>query len=74
MYGIAPQTPAAVVSSSPLPGVTGDDFGSGWRALVNPDNPLFWAGVLVLVTVGAASVAGSARLGPIRVSAGAGKG
>jgi hypothetical protein len=44
------------------------------RWLVSPQNPLFWFGALLLVTVGAAGVAGSVRLGPARVSGSVGKG
>lgn len=36
-------------------------------------NPLVWVGLFALVTVGAASVAGSVRLGKVKVSASAGK-
>jgi hypothetical protein len=73
MYGVTPQVSTQVLQPTTLPGTDGGDFGSGWRALVNPDNPLFWAGVLILATVGAAGVAGSARLGPARIAAGVGK-
>lgn len=73
MYGVTPQVPTQVMQATTLPGTSGDDFGSGWRAMVNPNNPLFWAGVLILATVGAAGVAGSAKLGPVRISGGVGK-
>lgn len=36
-------------------------------------NPLVWIGLFALVTVGAASAAGSVRLGKVSVSASAGK-
>ena len=36
-------------------------------------NPLVWLGLFALVTVGAASAAGSVRLGKVSVSASAGK-
>jgi hypothetical protein len=36
-------------------------------------NPLVWLGIFALVTVGAASAAGSVRLGKVKVSASAGK-
>lgn len=39
----------------------------------SPKNPLVWLGFFALVTVGAASVAGSVRLGKVKVSAAAGK-
>lgn len=37
-------------------------------------NPLVWFGIFLAVTVGAASAAGSVRLGKVKVSASAGKG
>jgi len=37
------------------------------------DNPLVWLGAFMLITVGAASVAGSVRVGKVKVSASAGK-
>jgi hypothetical protein len=37
-------------------------------------NPLVWFGIFLAVTVGAASAAGSVRLGKVKVSAAAGKG
>lgn len=36
-------------------------------------NPLVWFGIFMLITVGAASAAGSVRLGKVKVSAQAGK-
>lgn len=50
-----------------------DDQGSGIGQLINPRNPLVWFGALLLVTVGAAGLAGSVRLGPARVSGSVGK-
>lgn len=41
--------------------------------LFSPSNPLTWFGVFLLVTVGAAGMAGSVRLGKVKVSASAGK-
>lgn len=38
------------------------------------DNPLTWLAIFALITVGAASAAGSVRLGKVKVSAQAGKG
>lgn len=37
------------------------------------NNPLVWLGIFALITVGAASAAGSVRLGKVSVSASAGK-
>jgi hypothetical protein len=41
--------------------------------LFSPANPLTWFAAFLLVTVGAASAAGSVRLGKIKLSATAGK-
>lgn len=51
---------------------TQDEPLSGLAALVDPHNPLLWFGVFLLVTVGAASVAGSVKLGKAQVSASVG--
>lgn len=37
------------------------------------DNPLVWLGIFALITVGAASAAGSVRLGKVKITAQAGK-
>lgn len=39
----------------------------------SPDNPLFWFGVLLVVTIGAAAVNASVRIGPITTAIKAGK-
>ena len=41
--------------------------------LLSPSNPLTWFGAFLLITVGAASAAGSVRLGKLKLSASAGK-
>jgi hypothetical protein len=50
-----------------------DDITDGWKGLFDPNNPLMWLGVIILVTVGAAGVAGSARLGRGRIQASVGE-
>lgn len=62
VYGMTPQAPSYGVAA-PTQDMAVDPIPGGWRRLVTPDNPLFWAGVLILVTLGAAGVAGSVRLG-----------
>lgn len=73
-YGCAPMTatlgPAAVTQQM---GTSGDGL-SGLPALVHPDNPLFWVGVLLIGVVGLGSVAGRVRLGPASAAVKVGKG
>lgn len=68
-YGMTPQTPSYGVQSAPVgePAVT-DRLGTGWRRLLDPANPLLWLGVVLAVTLGAAGVAGSVRLGQAQLS------
>lgn len=40
--------------------------------LFSPSNPLLWFGAILAVTVGAASAAGSLRIGKVKLSASAG--
>ena len=69
LYGTAPvQLPAFGVAAPTARSGT-DDMSSGWKGLIDPHNPLFWFGVVLLVTVGAAGVAGSVRLGRAKLSA-----
>jgi hypothetical protein len=72
IYGTAPTFIGAVPAQTALSAT--DDAKRGWRALVDPHNPLLWAGAILLITVGAAGVAGSARVGPAKLSAALGKG
>lgn len=74
VYGATPQAPSLAVVDRPTIGVVTDDVKAGAAGMVDPRNPLFWFGVVLLATVGAAGVAGSARLGPARVAASIGKG
>jgi hypothetical protein len=49
------------------------DIAGGWRALVDPGNPLVWFGAILAVTIGLVGVAGSVRLAGARVSGAVGK-
>jgi hypothetical protein len=72
LYGTQPQVPSAGLASVTEPmGVSLDDRG-GIRGLIDPSNPLVWFGGFLLVTVGAAGVSGSARLGRAKVAASVG--
>ena len=52
-----------------------DDSVTGWKGLLDfRNNPLPWVGVVLLVTIGAGSVAGSVRLGRAKLSASLGQG
>ncbi len=72
LYGTAPVVTATVThpaaADAAMPGKT------GWRSMVDPHNPLVWFGAILLITVGAAGVAGSARVGPAKVTGALGKG
>lgn len=71
VYGVQPQMPSIGIAA-PTQHMATDHIKGGLRGLLDPQNPLMWFGALVLVTVGAASVAGSVRLGPAKVSVSAG--
>jgi hypothetical protein len=51
---------------------TEDRATSGLQAVIDPSNPLLWFGLFMLVTVGAAGVSGSARIGRAKVQASVG--
>lgn len=72
LYGYAGQGPTYGVAS-PIQQMASDEFDNGWRALIDPHNPLMWFGALLLVTVGAVGVAGSVKLGPAKLAASVGK-
>jgi hypothetical protein len=72
VYGIANQGPTFGVQA-PTQRMASDSLDNGWRALISVDNPLLWFGALLLVTVGAAGVAGSVKLGPAKLSGSVGK-
>jgi len=67
---IAPAVGTGSVSSPTQPSALTDENTIGRFSI---DNPLVWLGAFMLVTVGAASVAGSVRLGTVKVAASAGK-
>jgi hypothetical protein len=73
MYGATPQAPSYGVAS-PTQHMATDDISTGWKGLVDPNNPLLWFGAILLVTVGAASLAGSVRLGKAKLVASVGQG
>jgi hypothetical protein len=66
---MAPATGGTVASPTQAAAFTDDDT----IGPLSLGNPLVWIGLFALVTVGAASVAGSVRLGKVKVSASAGK-
>jgi hypothetical protein len=66
VYGVTPQA-ASYGVAAPTQQMATDDITSGWKGLIDPNNPLMWFGVVLLITVGAAGVAGSVRLGRARV-------
>ncbi len=75
LYGFGPaqDTPSpGVARPTEHMAIAATDLASGWKALVDPRNPLFWFGGLLLVTFGAAGVSGSARVGKVSVSGSAG--
>lgn len=71
LYGATPQAPSYGVAA-PTQTMATNDITSGWRGLVDPNNPLVWFGAILLVTVGAAGVAGSVRLGKATLRASVG--
>lgn len=67
LYGTQPQIPSAGIGAVTEPmGISAGN--NGWANLIDPHNGIFWFGVFLLATVGAAGVSGSARLGPARGS------
>lgn len=68
LYGATPQAPSYGVAA-PTQTMATDDIASGVRGLIDPNNPLVWFGAILLVTVGAAGIAGSVRLGRAKLSA-----
>jgi hypothetical protein len=68
LYGCAPQMPAAGIAA-PTQSMGTNDLVTGARGLLDPHNPLLWFGIFMLGTVGAASVAGSVRLGKAKIGA-----
>lgn len=73
IYGTAPVYQPAVSPDTAISATDATSLTSGWRSLVDPRNPILWFGVILAVTVGAAGVAGSVRLGPAKVGGALGK-
>lgn len=72
LYGL-PYPTGGGPASAPTEHMATHELGrGGMRALVNPDNPLVWFGAFLAVTLGLVGVAGSARVGKVRVEAKAG--
>jgi len=68
LYGTTPQSPSWG-SAAPTQAMGADITSAhGWRGLIDPSNPLVWFGAILLVTAGAAGIAGSVRLGPAKFS------
>lgn len=72
LYGAAPQAPS-MTADQPMVGASTDDVRTGFKGILDPNNPLTWFGVFLAATVGFAGIAGSARIGAARVSANLGK-
>lgn len=74
LYGCAPNTPIGVGTETPTQrmGMGSHDLATGLRGLADPKNPLTIFAAVLLITVGAASAAGSVRLGKAKVSASVG--
>jgi hypothetical protein len=74
VFGSGAQQPSYGVAA-PTQGSSVPAWRSGLgRELIDPSNPLFWLGVVLVVTFGAAGLAGSVRLGGAKLSASVGKG
>lgn len=69
VFGVQPASPNYGSVAAPTQQMGTGPIADGWRGLVDPHNPLMWFGVVLLVTFGAAGVAGSVRLGRAKVSA-----
>lgn len=69
MYGTQPQVPSAGIAAVTQPmGISVDDKGLV-GSMIDPDNPLFWLGLFLAATVGAAGLSGSARIGKAKIAA-----
>lgn len=69
IYGMTPQAPSYQAAATPTQGMAIDSgVRMGWRGLLDWNNPLFWVGVVLVVTFGAAGAAGSVRLGRARLA------
>jgi hypothetical protein len=71
IYGTAPVFVGAVPADTALSATDATRRGLG--AFVDPHNPVLWLLGIVLVTVGAAGIAGSVKLGPAAIGGKIGK-
>lgn len=69
LYGASPQAPSFSAPAPVTQAMSTGDLPTGLAGLCHPDNPLFWFGAVLAVTLGAVGVAGSVRLGRAKVSA-----
>ncbi len=72
IYGLAPAAPQYGVNSAPTQHMATSDIANGWRGLVDPNNPLLWAGAFLLATFGLIAVSGAVRVGKVTASASVG--
>lgn len=72
LYGPSAQLPTADVTA-PTERLNLGSADHSWPSLLSVHNPLTWFAGILLVTVGAAGVAGSARVGPAKVAASLGQ-
>lgn len=73
IYGTAPTVIATGSVADTAMSATDGVVRGGWKTLVDPHNPLVWFAGILLITVGAAGVAGSVKLGPAKVGGSLGK-
>jgi hypothetical protein len=59
-----PQTTTATLAA-------GQEFTTG---ILNPQNPLFWFGMILAATLGFVAISGNIRVGPVKAGAQIGKG
>ncbi len=73
VFGMQPTAPDYGVTSAPTQHMATSDIAGGWRALVDPANPLVWLGGLLVLTVGFAALSGTVRVGKVTASASVGR-
>lgn len=74
LYGAQPQAPSPGAGRpTEHMSIGAMDIEGGWKGLVDPRNPLVWFGLLLAITVGAAGVSGSVKVGPGKASASLGE-
>jgi len=62
-----PQVPTQATTSTLA---AGQEFATG---VLNPQNPLFWFGVVLAGTLGLVAISGAIRVGPVKAGASIGK-